>query len=110
MRQKITPAAAPAASKQTARVPKSLRLLDRVIDAWGGQTAFAGELKRRTGQGKLNQRHVWAWRYRSGKVPSEFAPHIEHMAAEKGIELPREVLCPAIPWFMPRARTTTTTT
>lgn len=89
-------------TKPTTTAP-GLDALERAIEVCSGQSALARELERRTGK-KVDQGNIWSWLNRTMRVPPEFAPHIEHICAEKGKRITREELCPDFPWGMPRAK------
>lgn len=80
-----------------------LEAFERAIEICGGQSALARGLTERTGE-QIDQGHIWSWLHRSRRVPSEMAPHIEHLCAERGKRITREELCPEFPWHLPRAK------
>lgn len=78
----------------------STAALNRAIKAIGGQAALARELANRSGR-PIRQGHVWAWLYRTKRVPPEIAPHIEAATEKVGKRVSREDLCPDFPWGKP---------
>ncbi|WP_461481392.1 YdaS family helix-turn-helix protein [Porticoccus sp.] len=67
--------------------------LQCVIEASGGQTALAKALASRTGR-PVRQQHVWNWLNRDGGIPPAYAPLIEAMCKERGLNIDCSLLCP----------------
>lgn len=67
--------------------------LQCVVEALGGQTALANALSNRTGR-PVRQQHVWNWLNRDGGIPPAYAPLIEAMCKERGLNIDCSLLCP----------------
>ena len=76
---------------------RAIRACNRVNGKTGGQSTLAAELTRLTGK-HIRQGHIWAWGWRTGRVPPEFVPYVEAIARERGCEVSRAALCPDFPW------------
>jgi len=68
--------------------------LQCVVEAFGGQSALAKAISKRTGR-NIKQQHVWNWLNRDGGLPPAYAPLIESLCRERNLHITCSHLCPA---------------
>lgn len=67
--------------------------LVRAVELLGGPTATAAKLSKAMGV-TIKQPHVSGWLYRSGRLPPDYALHMEHLTAVEGERITAAELCP----------------